>query len=673
MSRGWVFLVIFSSFLSFSYANVEMAWRLCERGYYKEALKIYQMILSKENANKRDKIQAIYGSAICYEKLGMYDEAIKSYEFLEKALPQKSPFFKTKLGQLYFVKNDFLKAYKYFKSALDSNVLENNRKLGIVVFDFLVDVLIRLHRFWEAKSLLDFYTERYSFLNTEKNERRLYLIDESRELVESYKGKRMFCKITHLKQISSQYNDFLPVISARGNRLYFTSNRADGVGGEDIWFAEYDKKRRTWGVPKNMGPPINTSSNEGAVTFKSDASVVIFVKNSENSIDLDLYTAKLDEDGRFVNVHPIEGKINTRYVEKQPSLSPDGNILFFVSDRKGGKGGFDIWYSFWDRKHKRWMEPINAKEINTVFDEEAPFIHFDGSTLYFSSTGYPTFGGYDIYKVSIERKGNRLVFGKVKNLGPCINTSGDDVYFTIDSLGEYAYFSSDRKGSIGGLDIYRLKLPELAKPKPIYALIGRVKDKKTKKPIGYANVVIEDLKSSKILYNLKTSPKDGDFYIILKSDTKYGISFSKKGYLFTSTVFYVKNLRRYKEIKRDFYLTPIEKKAKIRLNNVFFDFGSWHLKPESRLELMRVVEIMKKYPNMVIEVSGHTDNVGSYENNLKLSEKRALSVKEFLVKNGIASDRIKTVGYGPKKPIASNSTKKGRALNRRIEIKILKM
>lgn len=422
-----------------------------------------------------------------------------------------------------------------------------------------------------------------------------------------------------LSGINTVYNEGAQTISADGNLLFFTAcTRLDGVGSCDIYFSR--NKNAEWSVPQNAGLPVNSPS-----------------------------------------------------WESQPSISANGEALYFVSNRKGGKGGMDIWkcalkgFSEWGKPI--WGTPVNLGDsVNTPGNEMSPFIHSDGKTLYFASDYWPGMGGYDIFYCRLK---NDSVWSKPQNLGYPINSHKDEQGLVVDASGTNAYYSSDRPGS-RGMDIYSFILHQEARPTPVSYIKGKVVDEDTGQPVC-AQVELIDVDNTNSVIKGESCWEKGEFLMCLPLGKEYAFNISTKGYLFYSDNF---KLREKTNIIDPYILEIKLKKIKVGgsvvLRNIFFHTGSYELLPESKAELQKLIDFLNLNPTLVIEISGHTDNVGSAEMNKKLSEARASEVYKYLENHRIAASRMKFAGYGLTQPIAPNDTPEGRALNRRTEFRIIK-
>ena len=422
-----------------------------------------------------------------------------------------------------------------------------------------------------------------------------------------------------LTSINTMYNEGAQTISTDGKLLFFTAcTRNDGIGSCDIYFSR--NKDGNWSVPQNAGEPVNSAS-----------------------------------------------------WESQPSISANGESLYFVSNRSGGKGGMDIWKcnlkGFSTSGNPIWGIPFNLGDsINTTGNEMSPFIHSDGKTLYFASDSWPGMGGYDIF---YSRQKNDLSWSTPQNIGYPINSYKDEQGLVVDAAGKNAYYSSDRPGS-KGMDIYSFELYNEARPTPVSYIKGRVVDEDTGAPVC-AKVELTDLGNSQSVIRGESCWEKGEFLMCLPLGKEYAFNVSREGYLFYSDNF---QLKEKKEIIDPYILEIKMKKIKVGgavvLRNVFFNSGSYDLLPESKVELQKLIDFLNLNKTVSIEIEGHTDNIGSAEMNQVLSESRAKEVYKYLTNNGVDINRMKYHGYGLSKPVSSNDTPEGRALNRRTEFVIIK-
>ncbi|MBS4066761.1 MAG: OmpA family protein, partial [Chitinophagaceae bacterium] len=317
--------------------------------------------------------------------------------------------------------------------------------------------------------------------------------------------------------------------------------------------------------------------------------------------------------------------------------------------------------------NNRWSEARNmGPGINTSADEGSPFIHADNQTLYFTSKGHSGYGANDVFVVHKQADGS---WSKPMNLGYPINTIDEEGGLIIASDAKTVYFSSDGWDSRGGLDIFTFELPAHVRPHKTLWVKGTVFDKKTKEGLP-SNVELIDLGNAQTISNVQTD-EEGNYLITLPIGKNYVFNVNRKGYLFFSESFMLQQKENDSAYNINIGLTPIEVNASIVLKNIFFDTKKAELKPESLIELDKVVQLLKENPTLKIEISGHTDNVGKPADNLLLSNNRAKSVINYLLYKGVAFNRLSSKGFGETQPIANNTTEDGRAQNRRTELKVL--
>ncbi|MFK7953539.1 MAG: OmpA family protein [Ekhidna sp.] len=474
--------------------------------------------------------------------------------------------------------------------------------------------------------------------------------------------------------LNSVSGDYMPNVNPTGNRLYFTSvrkggfdykdsNSAENDFGEDIYYAQLIDDR--WSTPELLPRPINSEANDFGSAFTGDGQTMVYVRCDENKGvgSCDLYITQLvgtewSEPQNMGNV------VNSSDWESQPTINADGNRIIFTSTRDGGYGGSDLYMT--EKNHLGlWGIPQNlGSTINTPLSDNSPFLAADGKTLYYSTIGHPGMGGADIFYAIFEEG----KWSKPINLGKPINSSGDDTNFSISASG-LAYFASSRLDE-SNFDLFQVELPDFLKPKPTIVVQGIVSNAVNSEPLG-ALVLIEDINSGELIATNKSNEASGEYLVVLPAGRDYSVSASSQGFFFYSQSFNLPKDTAYVEITNDIALEPIEKGTKVVINNVFFEVAKAELKPISYVELSKAVDLMKKNGSMVIEVGGHTDNLGGDAANMNLSAKRAQSVVDYMVLAGIDASRLVAKGYGETVPIADNSTKEGRAKNRRTEFVII--
>lgn len=456
--------------------------------------------------------------------------------------------------------------------------------------------------------------------------------------------------------------EYFPSLTIDGKKLIFTKR----IGNNEDFY-ESDLVEGIWSKAYPLPGNINSPNyNEGAQNISQDGKWLIFTGcNFPRGLgSCDLYISYLTKNG-WTEPQNMGPNINSEFWESTPSLSPDKRDLYFSSNVPGGFGGKDIWVSHRDDKGK-WGVPYNlGPEINTSADESTPFIHADNQTLYFNSNGH---AGYSEKPDLFFTK--KLPDGKWStpvNLGYPINTIDDEGSLVVAADGKTAYYSSDRSDSRGGLDIYIFELRKDIRPLKTLWVKGQVYDAKTKNGLP-STIELTDINSNQIVSKLQTD-EDGNYLVTIPVERDYAFNVNRKGYLFYSENYHISQDMD-SAFVADIPLQPIESKAMVILKNVFFGTNETTLKPESIVELDQVVSLLKENPSVKILITGHTDNIGKPEDNLKLSEGRALSVVNYLVSKGISKDRLAHKGFGATKPLANNDTEEGRAKNRRTELEV---
>lgn len=467
------------------------------------------------------------------------------------------------------------------------------------------------------------------------------------------------------KEINSIYRDYSPAITGDGEQLIFCRNISDN---EDFFIS--NKKSNIWSPPVPLSSKINTHNfNEGAQSISPDGLYLFFTGcNRPDGLGrCDLYVSR-KEGNNWGEPFNLGAPVNSTYWDSQPAISPDGSTLYFVSNRPGGLGGYDIWKSSL-QNDGYWTEPKNlGPEINTPYDEQTPFIHSDGRTLYFSSDGWAGMGDKDIFLSRLDEKGK---WGTPENMGYPINTFNEETGLIVTPDGKLGLFSSNLKGGFGDMDIYQFEMPENKRPLPITYVKGIVKDKETGAYLA-AQVQVINVMSKQTLYNDYTSTDNGSFLTVMPMGGDYSFNVSADGYLFYSE-HYELTTSSHKPILIEISLEKLKVGNNLILKNIFFNTNEYDILPTSLIELGTLTELLENNPGMNIEIQGHTDNIGNESQNEKLSFNRAKSVYDFLISKKIASKRLTYKGYGETRPIKSNDTEDNRKQNRRTSFIITKI
>jgi outer membrane protein OmpA-like peptidoglycan-associated protein/tetratricopeptide (TPR) repeat protein len=582
----------------------------------------------------------------CYLRSATKEKAITYLEKAQKLNPNIDGYFIVLLGKAYHVNNRFDDAIKIFRTAQSKTSKVNPQEMENIKK----------------------YIEECSY---------------AKKLV----AAPVNVKIRNLgNKINTEAEEYVPVITADESTIIFTSRRSSTLGGnldnnlgdyyEDIFVAE--KVDGKWTEAANIGAPINSERHDATVGLSIDGQKLLIYRDDEKGIGNILISEK--KGNTWSEPEKLPSPINSKYQETSACFSYDENSIYFVSDRPGGIGGKDIFVSK-KQKDGSWGEPENLGNIiNTPYDEDGVFLHPDGKTLYFSSKGHKTMGGYDIFK-SVNNKGK---WSKPENLGYPINTSDDDVCFVLAASGENGYFTSIRPEGKGKRDIYKVTfLDEIENKKnqpKLTLLKGAVLDGKTNLPVG-SKIEIFDNTKNEVVANYESNSVTGNYILSLPAGRNYGISVKADGYLFHSEHFDIPDTAAFMEIIKIVYLQKLEVGAKVVLKNIFYDYGKATLRSESYNELAKVIELLQQNPKLKIEISSHTDSRGGEAFNNKLSEDRAKSCVDYLLQKGVNTDKLIAKGYGKQqllitddqilKLLTEEEKENAHQQNRRTEFKIL--
>lgn len=603
---------------------------LYDKGSYNEAIPLFEEVLTINSTNA----EALYRAGLSYRYTNQNEKA------LEKL---------TKLSQV----NPDYWAWFYYEAGIAHLNLAHHDD-AVAMFELFIKKFP--------------HTANYEIYHHQAKYK-IHYASQQKILLGSPNSMKDAVKLSNT--VNSEYLDAFPYLDPTGKKLYFSSKRLGGItkedpgakeGDDDLYFTT--RSGDSWTTPQLLPEPINSPNNEGAPCFSGDGQTMVYTACNRDggmgSCDLYISTLEGNEWTKPINMGNV---INSKEWESQPTISSDGSKIIFTSDRPGGYGSYDL-YMVEKNVLGDWGPPTNlGGMVNTPFGDVSPFLSQDGKTLYFASDGHPGYGQSDLFKTVFENG----KWSAPVNLGKPLNTAGTDSYFTIGGSGEVGYFSSNRDGET---NLYEIEIPEEMRPQPTVVVSGTVSNAKTGQPVG-AYVMVEDIVTGELIAVNKSNTSTGKYLVVLPSGRTYSVSANKEAFFFHSERFDVPSTTKFQEIKKDIALKPIEKGAKVVLNNIFFETGKATLSTESRVELGKAIDLMKTNPTMIIEVGGHTDNVGDDASNMKLSHDRAKSVRDYLVAGGIASSRVQAKGYGESNPVATNDTDEGRKSNRRTEFIIL--
>ncbi len=625
-----------------------------------------QNYVTKKTATGKTK--KVYYRANQYKKNRLIDKAIQDYKTVIKIAPD---FIDAhyELAGIYFNQKKFAPAKAELAKVIE---IDPTYKSSTYYYLGLAN--------WETNDFENAITYFNSFLKAESRSEKLktkakQYLQNSQFAAKALKNPVPFNPQPLDKTVNTGFPEYLPSVTAEGNTLVFTRRIR---GDEDVFISK--KIDGQWGTPEPI-VDINTPENEGSQYISADGNLIVFVRCSDRTGygGCDLYFS--EKKGAIWSKPENMGQpINTRGWESQPSLSADGNILYYASNRKGTLGGRDIWRSIRNVQGE-WSNPTNlGPTINTPANDESPFFHPDGKTLYFMSSGHEGMGGYDLFLA--RRAGEK--WGTPQNLGYPINTKGNEgaLFITLD--GTTAYFTKDnlpeeeaeKLTSRRQPDLFTFEMPEALRPTPVTYVKATVKDAVTTQKLANAKIEVINLITDEIFATSQTDDK-GNFLTCLPMGGNYALNVNKEKYLFHSENF---ELSESSSLQTPYLLkiklqpvptdvvteNPIASQP-IILKNVFFESGSAELKSGSLTELNRLKTLLETNTTLKIQINGHTDNVGSTTENLSLSEIRAKAVADYLIEQGISAERLSYKGFGENEPIDTNDTEAGRKNNRRTE------
>ncbi|SMG05713.1 OmpA family protein [Sphingobacterium psychroaquaticum] len=462
--------------------------------------------------------------------------------------------------------------------------------------------------------------------------------------------------------INTDDDEYFPKLTADNKNIIFTRKTANQEN-----FYESHLQDGQWSIAEKLVGKINSDDfNEGAHCISPDGTYLFFTGcNWPNGMgSCDIYVSKR-ENGVWSTPHNLGAPINTKGWESQPAISADGKTLYFVSNRQGSIGGYDI-YKSTRKDDGTWNIPENlGPNINSKYDESSPYIHADNSTLYFASDGWPGFGRKDIFKSTLNKDGKWSI---PVNMGNAINNFRDQTALHVSMNGKIGHLAA--QDSSGQLDIYTFELPQAIRPGAVAYIQGTIRDADTKKTLR-ATISVTNTKSNMVVFEDESDQDDGTFLATLPIGHNYAVHVQQKGYLFESQQYALDKAEFADEaFTADIELKPIALGSSSKLNNIYFATNSFEILPQSDADLGALIRFLQVNTRIKIEIGGHTDNTGTIERNQQLSENRAKSVKEYLQAKGIGAERLTVRGYGQSKPVADNTTEEGKQLNRRTEFTV---
>lgn len=548
--------------------------------------------------------------------------------------------------------------------------------LDPMVFYRLGSIAFENKNWKESQGFLKTFVDSRSKKEAEKSEART-MIQACGFYLQGYANPVPFNPVP-LAEISTAADEYLPVITPDNEMAYFTRStflEEKFTGGINT---ERKRQERFSYAPNSgsnsfqagtpMPTPFNMNNNEGGASLSADNRYMFFTickNDGGDQLNCDLFYTVF-QNGAWSEIKNAGPNINGKDTwESQPSLSSDGRTLYFASNRVGGLGGIDIWKSTKDAKGN-WGAPENlGPRINTEGNEKSPFFHSDGQTLYFSSTGHLGYGGYDIYLSKLSKDTGWV---KPRNIGYPINSERDDLGFFVSTDGKYGYFASDKLKGNGGWDVYSFELYKEARPERVLFVSGALRDENNQ-VISDAKVEIKNTRTREVT-TVEVDSLTGKYVAVVAFNEDHILTVKQPGKAFTSQYFSAADSSLGKPMKMDLKVEEIKVGKPYKLNNIYFKTSSSLLNPETIIIIEELTKFLQENKTVSIAIHGHTDNAGNAADNLKLSADRAKMVFDLLVLNGIDASRLSYKGFGATRPIASNLTEKGKALNRRTEFMV---
>jgi len=615
------------------------------------------------------KTEKSYAEGIDYLKKGNYTEAGR---IMKNLVNKESGFVDAYyvLGLSYFKRtnSNFKEAEKNFLK-----VIELCPSYNVYTYYYLAEICYGSEKYDSAIRYCEVFLKDVDKIKSDK--------DYSR-VVDLLKYSKFYLQMTRnpvpfdpqvVEGISTPENEYLPIITADNQMAFFT--REMKVEGEKNTLIQSEKYKEKFMFStlqpdgkfdrgEEMPDPFNLNDNEGGASLTVDNKTLYYTvcKYTLNHTyyNCDIYYSEW-VDGEWTPIKSVSDKINLPTTwESQPSISADGKTLYFVSDRSGGYGGYDIYRSV-RNDNGEWGTPINlGPNINSTGNEKSPFIHPDGKTLYFSSDGWLGLGGYDIFYSRLNDDGT---WSTPVNIGYPINSQDDEVGFFVSTDGQKGYFASNKLEGVGGWDLYSFDLYDKAKPGKVLFVSGTIKAE-TETEMTQTRIELKNMETKKIS-EIPLDSITGKYVAVAPFNNDYIMTVKREGYVYeTRYIAKVDSIYRM-PAHLDFEIRQIELNKSYRINDIYFAFNSFDLTSESKAVLDLLIEFLEENPTICIEIQGHTDNIGNDAKNLELSANRAKSVYNYLISNSIAPKRLTYKGYGKTIPVATNDTEEGRAKNRR--------
>lgn len=545
---------------------------------------------------------------------------------------------------------------------------------------YLGEIAYGFERFEETVAFMtEFLKDVDKIRSDEDYDRAVQILDYSRFYLEITSHPVPFNPEV-VEGISTPENEYLPILSPDNMTAYFTRekkmmpdrNSVVQVSRlHELFMTARRNEDGSFAEGEEMPDPFNIYDNEGGATLTADNRVLFYTvcqydKNS-GYLNCDIHYSEYANE-EWTEIRRLGPQVNKQETwESQPSVSADGKVLYFVSDRPGGYGGYDL-YRTVREDDGSWCAAVNmGPVVNSKGNEKSPFIHPDGQTLYYSSDGLMGVGGYDIFFTRLHED---HTVEKPQNLGYPINSPEDELGFFVSTDGAKGFFASNKFHGKGGWDLYSFDLYDAARPEKVLFIKGTVRDESSAEPVK-AKIELRNLETRKIR-EIPLDTNTGKYVAVTSFKNDYVMTIKKEGYVYESKYISRSDSAFTAPAQVDVGIQPIEMNKSYRINDIYFAFNSSDLTEESKAVLEQLIEFLEFNSTLHIQIQGHTDNIGKDSDNLKLSENRAESVYTYLIGRNIAPDRLSFRGFGETDPMAPNDTDEGRARNRRTCFVIIK-
>ncbi|MCX6267257.1 MAG: OmpA family protein [Bacteroidetes bacterium] len=613
------------------------------------------------------KTEKIYQEGIEYLRSGNYNLAGQQMRAVINQEPGCVDAFFV-LGLVNFKKqdNNFREAEKNFLK-----VVALCPGYDVYAYFYLGEIYYGMENFGLAVlNLKEFLRDVDKIKNDEDYNRAVELLKYSSFYVEMI-GKPVPFEPKVVEGISTPLNEYLPILSPDNQMALFTreikidpskNSLVQKIRIKEKFLYSIRKENGEFDAGEEMPEPFNINDNEGGATVSADNNTLCYTvckfDRVKKYLNCDIYMSE-NQGGEWSQIQSLSDKINLPGSwESQPSISADGNVIFFVSDRPGGFGGYDIYRSV-KNQTGQWGTPVNLGPlINSKGNEKAPFIHPDGKTLYFSSDGLMTLGGYDIFYAKIDPAGS---WSKPENIGYPINSADDEVGFFVSTDGTKGFLN--KYNGRRGWDLYSFDLYDAARPERVLFIKGNVKSESSTEPLK-ARIELKNIET-KSIREIPMDTLTGNYVAVAPFNSDYIMTVKKADHVYESKYISKVDSVFKTQARIDIEMKPIELNKSYRINDIYFPFNSFILTLESKIVLDQLLDFLNENQSISIQVQGYTDNIGNDAGNIKLSENRAQSVYNYLIEQGISATRLTYKGFGKSMPVASNDSEEGRAKNRR--------